>query len=76
MPACIEWAGKTNNLYITTNENSFGTQKLVHKIWAPMLAESKCLKKIDQIKYRGTDQTVWRLNVKEFYKQLERYPRW
>lgn len=76
IPACIEWAGSQNNLYVTTNENSEGTQRLVHKIWAPMLAESKCLEKINQIKYRGTNQTVWRLNVQEFYKQLERYPRW
>jgi hypothetical protein len=76
IPTCIEWAGVQNNLYVTTNENSEGTQRLVHNIWAPMLAESKCLKKIDQIKYRGTHQTVWQLNVQEFYKQLERYPRW
>ena len=76
IPTCIEWAGSQNNLYVTTNENSEGTQRLVHKIWAPMLAESKCLEKINQIKYRGTNQTVWRLNVQEFYKQLERYPRW
>lgn len=76
MPACIEWAGKKNNLYITTNDNSVGTQKLVHKIWAPMLANSGCLEKYKQMTYRGLQQTVWRLNVDEFNKQLENYPRW
>lgn len=76
IPTCIEWAGKNNNLYITTNENSAGTQKLVHKIWAPMMSKTGCLRKIDNIEYRGTMQTVWQLNVQEFYKQLERYPRW
>lgn len=76
IPACIEWAPKGSNLYITSNENSAGTQRLVHRIFGPAMERSGQMKRIKEIFYRGTEQTVWQLFPEEFYKELNKYKRW
>jgi hypothetical protein len=76
IPACIAWAPTNSQLYITTNENSVGTQRLVHRIFAPAMEESGQMKRIKEIEYRGTLQTVWQLFSDKFYQELEKYPRW
>lgn len=76
MPAGIDWAGADKNHYITTNELSAGTQKRVHRTWAPALVETGALEKSCELNYRGAIQTVWKVNVHEFYKQLDQYGRW
>jgi hypothetical protein len=76
IPACIDWAPKGSNLYITTNENSVGTQRLVHRIFAPAMEESGQMKRVKEVEYRGTHQTVWQLFPDKFLEELEKYPRW
>ena len=76
IPACIKWAPNDSRLYITTNENSVGTQRRVHNIFGPALERQGAMKKIKQMFYRGTDQTVWELYPDVFLNQLEQHPRW
>jgi len=76
IPACIEWAGKDKNLYITSNENDAGTQRLVHRIFGPAMEASGQMKKVTEMYYRGTNQTIWQLYPDRFYEQLNKYPRW
>ena len=76
IPKCIEWAGRENNLYITSNENSSGSQRMVHTIFFPTLAKKGIMTKIKDVFYRGTDQTVWQINTEEFLKDLNIYPIW
>ncbi len=76
IPTCITWAPTRSNLYITSNENSVGTQQLVHKIFGPAMEETGQMTKIKQVKYRGTEQTVWQLHPAKFLEELGRYPRW
>lgn len=76
IPTCIEWAGQDKNLYITTNENEVGTQRLVHRIFAPAMVKSGQMEKITDMFYRGSTQTVWKLNPINFYEELNKYPRW
>ena len=76
IPQCIKWAGEDKNLYITSNENSSGSQKLVHTIFFPTLAKTGVMKRIGDIHYRGTDQTVWQLNTKQFLDELAVAPKW
>lgn len=76
IPVCIEWAPKGSNLYITSNENSAGTQRLVHRIFGPAMEATGQMKRITEIKYRGTNQTVWQLYPDKFYEELGKYPRW
>jgi hypothetical protein len=76
IPVCIEWAPPWANLYITTNQNDSGTQKLVHKIFAPAMESTGQMKRIKDVEYRGTKQTVWQLFQDKFLKELDRYPRW
>lgn len=76
MTTGIEWAGKDKKFYITTNENESGSQRRVHRTWATTLEKTKVLTKEKDIIYRSNRQTPWRVNVEEFYKQLDKYGRW
>jgi hypothetical protein len=76
IPTCINWAPDGSNLYITSNENEIGTQRLVHKIFCPAMEESGQMKKIKDVFYRETQQTVWQLFPDIFYKNLEKHKRW
>ena len=76
MTAGIEYFGKENNFFITSNGNAAGTQRRVHRTCAPLLQGEGTLSKECDLHYRGTDQTVWRVNVDKFYEDLDRYGRW
>lgn len=76
IPACIEWAPKGSRLFITSNENDAGTQRLVHRIFGPAMEVTGQMKKIKDIFYRGTDQTVWEIFPDKFYEELNKHPRW
>lgn len=76
IPTCIEWAGKNNDLYITSNNLEGGSQRLVHNIYFPAMEESGQVERVCNLDYRGTVQTVWKLNADRFYEELNKYPRW
>jgi hypothetical protein len=76
IPACIEWAPKGSKLYITSNESSVGTQRLVHRIFGPAMEKDGQMKRITEIDYRGTRQTVWELLPDKFYASLEKHGKW
>jgi hypothetical protein len=76
IPACIEWTPPWASLYITSNENSVGTQRLVHNIFGPAMEASGQMKRIKEMSYRGTLQTVWELYADKFITELNKYPRW
>jgi hypothetical protein len=76
IPACIEWTPPWADLYITSNESSVGTQRLVHSIFGPAMESSGQMKRIKEIEYRGTQQTVWQLFPDKFLEELGKYPRW
>lgn len=76
IPTCIEWAPRDANLYITSNELETGTQRHVHNIFAPLMEKQGIMKRVKDIEYRGTTQTVWSFDSNEFYKQLYSYTRW
>lgn len=76
MTAGIDYFGKENNFFITSNGNAAGTQRRVHRTWAPLLQREGTLSKECDLHYRGTDQTVWRVNVEKFYADLDKYGRW
>ncbi len=76
IPACIEWAGKNSNLYISSNESFVGSQRLVHNIFFPSLEKTGVFTKVKDMNYRGHVQSIWKLNVDVFYEQLDRYSRW
>lgn len=76
IPACVEWAPKGSRLYITSNENDDGTQRLVHRIFGPAMEATGQMKKIKDVFYRGTDQTVWEIFPVRFYEELNKHSRW
>lgn len=76
IPTCIAWTPPWADLYITSNENNTGTQRLVHRIFGPAMEATGQMKRITEIKYRGTNQTVWQLYPDKFLSELAKYPRW
>ena len=76
IPVCIEWAPEGSRLFITSNESSVGTQRLVHRIFAPAMEATGQMKRVTEIEYRGTEQTVWQLFPDKFYEELNKYDKW
>jgi hypothetical protein len=73
LPLCIEWAGKNKDLYISSNENDTGTQRYVHRLYCPGLRKIGVLADPMDLEYRGAIQSFWRMNVDEFYNQMEEH---
>jgi hypothetical protein len=76
IPVCIKWAPAQAKLYITSNESSVGTQRLVHNIFGPAMEHTGQMKKIKEMNYRGTLQTIWQLYPEKFLEELAKYKRW
>jgi hypothetical protein len=76
IPTCILWTPPWAKLYITSNENNVGTHRLVHTIFGPAMEATGQMKRIKEMDYRGTRQTVWELFPRRFLEELERNPRW
>ena len=76
IPACIEWAGKDNNLYITTNTSKVGSQQKVNSTFASLLERTKVLRLAHVIEYRGHLQNFWQLDADVFLEQLSQNNRW
>jgi hypothetical protein len=76
IPICIEWAPLGSRLFITSNENSVGTQRRVHRVFGPLMEKQGMMKRINDVVYRNTLQTVWELFPDKFYQVLNKHPRW
>ena len=76
IPACLAWVPEHAKVYITSNDKDTGTQRLVHRIYFPAMEEKGLVKKIDDLYYRWTIQTVWELDKDKFLEDLEKYPKW
>lgn len=76
IPTCINWVPTNSKLYITSNNNDWGTQKLVHKIFGPAMEKTGQMKRIKEINYRGSLQTVWELFPDKFLNELNKNKRW
>ncbi len=76
IPTCIEWAGSDKDLYISSNQSTEASQRLVHTVFCPSLAKTKNLHYAGDYFYRGHMQSFWKLDVTNFYNDLEKYGRW
>lgn len=76
IPVMIKWLGLDKELYITTNNSTIASQRMVHTIWAPEMFKMGLLSKVADIDYRGHVQTFWKLNSELFLADLEKYPTW
>lgn len=76
IPVCIDWVPSGSKLFITSNENDAGTQRLVHRIFGPAMEATGQMKRIKELEYRGTKQTVWELYADKFLEELNNHPRW
>jgi hypothetical protein len=76
IPTCIDWAPVGSRLFITSNQSQVGTQRRVHNIFGPLMESRGMMKRIKDVEYRGHVQTVWEIFPDEFYKILNRGPKW
>lgn len=76
IPACIEYCGRNNPLYISTHASSVGKQAAVHRYWAPEWRRQGFLQDPIELEYRGTFQSFWKFKVDDYYKEMtdERWP--
>ena len=76
MPTAIEWAGKGEDIYITTHPTDIAGHAKVHNTYLPMLEKQGTFTRYKDIEYRGKLQTFWRVNVDVLYEQLDNNLRW
>lgn len=74
LPTCIEWA--KGEIYATSNESPIASQRLVHKYYFPILEKNGIAKRIKELNYRGTNQTVWQIFPNKFYEEMAKFPKW
>lgn len=75
LPVCLDWTG-SNRVFATSNESQVASQRLVHRHYFPTLEKLGIVKRIGNIVYRSTEQTVWEIYPNTFLENLNRYPRW
>ncbi len=76
IPACIEWAGKHAEMYITSCNQDVASQRLVHRVFMPTLSAQGTVDFVGDVVYRNQKQSFWKVNVDTFYQQLNANPRW
>lgn len=76
LPKCLEWVNGRGNVYATSNSSDKASQRLVHEFYFPTLEKIGIVKKIKEVNYRYTDQTVWQIFPEKFYQNLFKYTRW
>lgn len=76
IPTCIDWAPPGADLYITSTEKSEGSQLKVNRTFCPALEKTGVLSFAGRRVYRDTEQNFWKLNVENFYRDLDHYGRW
>lgn len=77
MPTCIDWVGQKGTIYATSNANKEASQSLVHRIYFPALEDIGIVQKCkEDVIYRNTKQTVWKIFPDRFFESLEKYPKW
>lgn len=76
LPQCLDWVNNRGNVYGTSNESREASQRLVHRHYFPTLVKIGVAKKIKNVHYRYTDQTVWQIYPDKFIEHLNLFPRW
>ena len=74
IPLCLDHIKNKGLAYITTCDKDTASMKAVHHVYAPALSKKGILKKIKDIFYKGTQQTVWLLDRDQFVKQVAQDP--
>lgn len=75
LPTCIAWAGR-KNIFATSNNSKAASQRLVHNIYFPTLEKLGIVRAVKEVFYRGTEQTVWEINVTAYDENISKFPRW
>ena len=76
IPVCLDYTKNKGTVYITTSDKDIASMKNVHNIYAPALCKKGILKKIKDVFYKGTQQTIWELIPNVFYDSLKNHQKW
>lgn len=74
VPKCIEFCGVDSEIYMTTHPENTGTMKAVHKILMKVWGDKGLVEKVDEIYYRNSLQTVWKVNGRKLLDDIKKYP--
>lgn len=76
LPVCLEWVAGRGRVFASSNDSKVASQRLVHKYYFPILEKKGISKRVKEVYYRNTKQTVWEIFADPFWKSLSQYPRW
>ena len=74
LPKCVEWCGIDSDMYITTHPEPTGKMKSVHKLITSVWQRSGLIEHSGDFDYRGSIQSVWKVDAHKFMAELEEYP--
>jgi len=74
LPTCVEWCGIDSDMYITTHPEPTGQMKSVHRLITGVWQKTGLIEHQGEVFYRGSLQSVWRVNAHKFMAELEKYP--
>jgi hypothetical protein len=61
-------------MYITTHPEPTGQMKSVHRLITKVWQKTGLIEHSGDFKYRGSMQSVWRVNAHKFMAELEQHP--
>jgi hypothetical protein len=76
IPVCLNYIKNKGNVYISTCDKDIASMKGVHNVYAPALSKKDILKKVKEVFYKGTQQTIWQLMPDVFLNDLNKYSKW
>jgi hypothetical protein len=74
LPACVNWCGIDSDMYITTHPEPTGQMKSVHRLITKVWQKTGLITKEKDFEYRGSVQSVWKVDAHKFMAELEKYP--
>lgn len=72
----LQKIGLNKKFYATSNSNNTGSQQVVNRLWFPEQAKLGRFNFVKREFYRGCEQNIWQLNVKEWQESIAVNEQW
>jgi hypothetical protein len=76
VPVALQYFGKDKRFYATSNKSPVGNQQRVDRLWFPVQEKLGRFNFVKTEFYRGCEQNIWQLNVKEWQDSISLYNQW
>lgn len=76
LPACIEWVGRDNRMYITTHTEHYGKHKSADNVTRLVARKTGIFKFEKEMVYRKTKQSFWRVDCDALDRLINENQKW